>query len=135
MLTPSNGGTAAHRKYVFRTMAFMIPYAIVCLTAITGLFDGIIGKPTGWILAVVVSLPIMGQIWSTLDLMRESDEFVRAVTARQFIIASGLAMAGATLWGFGETFAGAPHIPAWMVYPLFWGAFGCVAPFVKSSNG
>jgi hypothetical protein len=116
-------------------MAFMIPYAIVCLTAITGLFDGIIGKPTGWILAVVVSLPIMGQIWSTLDLMRESDEFVRAVTARQFIIASGLAMAGATLWGFGETFAGAPHIPAWMVYPLFWGAFGCVAPFVKSSNG
>ncbi len=135
MLTPGNGGTAAHRKYVFRTMAFMIPYAIVCLTAITGLFDGIIGKPTGWILAVVVSLPIMGQIWSTLDLMRESDEFVRAVTARQFIIASGLAMAGATLWGFGETFAGAPHIPAWMVYPLFWGAFGCVAPFVKSSNG
>lgn len=135
MLTLKNGGTAAHRKYVFRTMAFMIPYAIVCLTAITGLFDGIIGKPTGWVLAVVVSAPIIGQIWSTLELMRESDEFVRAVTARQFIIASGLAMAGATLWGFGETFAGAPHIPAWMVYPLFWGAFGCVAPFVKSSNG
>ena len=135
MLTLGNGGTAAHRKYVFRTMAFMIPYAIVCLTAITGLFDGIIGKPTGWIVAVVVSAPIIGQIWSTLELMRESDEFVRAVTARQFILASGLAMAGATLWGFGETFAGAPHIPAWMVYPLFWGAFGCVAPFVKSSNG
>ncbi|MEY4240545.1 MAG: hypothetical protein RJA14_241, partial [Pseudomonadota bacterium] len=23
---------------------------------------------------------------------------------------------------------------AWMIYPLFWGCFGVIAPFVKSSN-
>jgi putative oxidoreductase len=34
--------------------------------------------------------------------MRESDEFVRAVTAKQFIVATGLTMAAATVWGFGR---------------------------------
>jgi len=37
-------------------------------------------------------------------------------------------------WGFGESFAGAPHAEGWMIYPLFWALFGCVAPMVRSSN-
>lgn len=135
MLNVWKTGTVAHRRYVIRTFAFMVPYVVVCLTAMGGVFDEVIGKPAGWVLAVAVSAPVIGQIWATLALMRESDEFVRAVTARSFILAAGLAMAGATLWGFGETFAGAPHLPAWLVYPLFWGAYGCVAPFVQRSNG
>lgn len=135
MLSIWKNGTPAHRRYVIRTLAFMIPYVVICLTATSGVFEALIGKPAGWVLAAAVSAPIVGQIWATLSLMRESDEFVRAVTAKQFIIAAGVAMAGATLWGFGETFAGAVHLPAWLVYPLFWGAYGVIAPFVRSSNG
>jgi putative membrane protein len=48
------------------------------------------------VLAAAVAAPVVGQIWATLSLMRESDEIVRMVTAKQFIIASGLAMAAAT---------------------------------------
>lgn len=127
-------GTAAHRRYVLRTMAFMGAYALVCVAAMGGVFDEVVGEPAGWVLAAAVSAPVIGQIWATLTLMRDSDEFVRAVTAKQFILSAGLAMAGATLWGFGETFAGAPHLPAWLVYPLFWGVFGLVAPFVRGSR-
>lgn len=129
----SRGGTPAHRRYVLRTTAFMTPYVLICLASIGGVFDEVIGKPAGWVLAVAVSAPVIGQIWATLSLMRESDEFVRALTAKQFIIASGLAMAGAVLWGFAENFAGAPHLPAWLVYPLFWAAYGAVSPFIRSS--
>jgi len=43
-------------------------------------------------------------------------------------------MALATFWGFAETFATAPHLPAWLVYAAFWGFFGCVAPFIRASN-
>ncbi|MNI39393.1 hypothetical protein D3C73_935740 [compost metagenome] len=100
----------------------------------TDAFDGVMGKPAGWVLAAAVSAPVIGQIWATLALMRESDEFVRMVTAKQFIIASGMAMAVATFWGFGESFAGAPHLPAWLIYPLFWAAFGLTAPFIRTSN-
>ncbi len=128
-------GTAAHRKYVIRTLAFMIPYMALCIAMmVSDAFDDVIGTSGAWLLAAAVSAPVIGQIWATLSLMRDSDEFVRAVTAKQFIVAAGLAMAVATFWGFGETFAEAPHIPAWFIYPLFWAAFGVVSPFIRDSN-
>ena len=135
MLNVWKTGTAAHRRYVIRTFAFMIPYMLICLSMmVTDAFDEVIGKPAGWVLAAAVSAPVIGQLWATLSLMRDSDEFVRAVIAKQFIIASGMAMALATLWGFGESYADAYHVPAWMIYPLFWACFGLVAPFVRSSR-
>lgn len=135
MLSLWKTGTAAHRRYVIRTMAFMIPYMAICISMmVTDAFDQIMGTPAAWVLAAAVSAPVIGQIWATLSLMRESDEFVRAVTAKQFIVAAGLALALATFWGFGETFAGAPHLPAWLIYPLFWGAYGVVSPFIRDSN-
>lgn len=126
--------TAAGRKYVFRTMAFMSGYVAINVAAISGAFDDITSTPAAWALALAVSAPVVGQIWATLSLMRDSDEFVRAVTAKQFIMAAGLSMAAATVWGFGESYADAPHIPAWMIYPLFWACFGLVAPFIRSSR-
>lgn len=134
MLALGKSTTPAHRKYVVRTMAFMTGYVAINVAAMTGAFDEIIGKPVAWGLALAVAAPVIGQIWSTLALMRDSDEFVRAITAKQFILASGLAMALATAWGFGESYADAPHIPAWLIYPLFWACFGVVAPFVRSSR-
>ena len=136
MLNAWKTGTPAHRKYIIRTLAFMIPYMLVCLSMMTtDAFDDIIGKPAGWGLAAAVAAPVVGQLWATLSLIRESDEFVRTVTAKQFIVSAGLAMALATFWGFAESFAAAPHIPAWLIYPLFWASFGAVSPFIKASNG
>lgn len=106
----------------------------VNVAAIFGAFDEIYGRPQAWVLALAVSAPVIGQIWATLSLMNESDEFIRALIARQFILAAGLAMAIASVWGFGESYAGAFHLPAWLIYPLFWACFGVVAPFVRSSR-
>lgn len=124
----------AHRRYVVRTMAFMTGYVAVNVAAIFGAFDDIASPVAAWALALSVSAPVIGQIWATLALLNESDEFVRAVTAKQFILASGAAMAIASVWGFGESYADAYHLPAWIIYPLFWACFGVIAPFVKSSN-
>jgi hypothetical protein len=126
--------TPAGRRYAARTMAFMSGYVAVNVAAIFGAFDEIIGKPVAWALALAVAAPVIGQLWATLSLMRESDEYVRAVVAKQFILASGLAMAAATVWGFGESYAGAYHLPAWIIYPLFWACFGVVAPFIQGSS-
>ena len=134
MLALGKSTSSAHRRYVVRTMAFMSGYVAVNVAAIFGAFDDITTPVAAWALALTVSAPVIGQIWATLALMRESDEFVRAVVAKQFILASGLAMAIASVWGFGESYAAAPHIPAWIIYPLFWACFGVIAPFVKSSN-
>lgn len=128
-------GTPAHRRYIIRTMAFSVPYVAICISMMTtDAFDEVVGTPAAWVLAAVLSAPVIGQIWATLALMRESDEFVRGVTAKQFIVAAGLAMAVATFWGFGESFAGAPHIQTWLIVPLFWAMYGLVSPFIRSSR-
>lgn len=134
MLSLGKSATAAHRKYVVRTLLFMSGYVAINVAAIFGAFDDIASPVAAWGLALAVSAPVVGQIWATLSLMRDSDEFVRAVTAKQFILASGLAMALASVWGFGESYANAPHVPAWLIYPLFWACFGLVAPFIRSSR-
>lgn len=135
MLALGKSTTPAHRRYVIRIMAFTIPYVAICVAMMTtDAFDEVMGKPAAWGLAAAVSAPVIGQIWAVLSLMRESDEFVRGVTAKQFIVASGLAMAVATFWGFGESFAGAPHIETWLIVPLFWGMYGISAPFIRTSR-
>ena len=134
MLALGKSTTSAHKRYVLRTMAFMSGYVAVNVAAIFGAFDDIRSPAAAWALALTVSAPVIGQIWATLSLMRESDEFVRALVAKQFILSAGLAMAIASVWGFGESYAAAPHIPAWAIYPLFWACYGLISPFVKSSN-
>jgi hypothetical protein len=101
--------------------------------AILGAFDS--RQPPGtWLLALAIAVPVIGQIWATLAFMRDSDEFIRALTARRFIMASGLAMAGFTTWGFLESYAAAPHAPGWLIFALFWLCYGAVAPFVRSTR-
>ena len=134
MYAMGKNGTPAGRRYVIRTFAFMAPYVAINLAAILGAFDEIYGKPAAWGLALAVSAPVIGQIWATLSLMNESDEFIRALIAKQFVLAAGLAMAVASVWGFGESYAGAYHLPAWIIYPLFWACFALGAPFVRSSR-
>ena len=133
-MTRWKDGTPADRKYVIRTMAFTIPYVAVNVAAMFGIFDEIIGKPAAWGLAAAVAAPILGWIWSILVLMRDSDEFMRAVLAKRFIVSAGMAMAIASFWGFGESYANAPHIPNWMIFPLFWACFGIATPFIRTSH-
>ncbi|MCA3699478.1 MAG: hypothetical protein IOB84_06765 [Brevundimonas sp.] len=115
-------------------MAFMAAYVLLMVAIMGGAFDDIASPAAKWALAAAASAPIVGQIWATLSLMAEADEFVRVVTAKQFIAATGLTMALATFWGFAETFADAPHLSSWLIYPVFWGCFGVVSPFIRTSR-
>ena len=134
MLIISRPATAAQARYIKRTVAFMGGYLAIMVAVIFGAFDDVQGTPAAWGLALAVTAPVAGQIWTTLAVMRESDEFVRAVMAKQFILAAGVVMALFTGWGFAESFADAPHAEGWLIYPMFWAALGVIAPFVKSSS-
>lgn len=124
----------ANRRYIVRTMAFMTGYVTVNVAAIFGAFDEIIGTPARMLLGLAVAAPIAGQIWSTLAFMNEADEFMRTLTAKRFIVAAGLAFALFSGWGFMESYGDAPHAPGWMVYALFWGLYGLVTPFIRTSR-
>lgn len=124
---------AAHRRYAARTFGFMGAYVGINVGAIFGAFDDA-KAPGAWLLALAVSAPVVGHIWATLALMRETDEFVSGVMARRFVIASGAAFSISTAWGFLETYADTPHAPGWLVYPLFWAAYSLVTPFVRTTR-
>jgi putative oxidoreductase len=129
--TKPDDRTPPMKQYIQRTFVFMSIYIIMNGAAMAGILDGanLVGK---YIFALGVSTPIICQIWAMLMLIRTSDEFVSAILAQQFILAAGLTMAVASLWGFAELYANAPHISAAMVYPLFWAVFGATAHFIKS---
>lgn len=122
------------REYVFGTWGFMGLYALAILGTSGEVVRGLEGTPLLYLLALLPSLAIAGQLWVTLRLMTRVDEFLRAVMSRRFIAAAAMAFMLATTWGFLETIADAPHLPGWLVYPAFWGAFGLVSPFIRSSR-
>lgn len=124
----------AHKRYVIRTWLFMSGYVAVNVAAISGAFDEIIGTPAGWLLGLTVAAPVAGQMWATMRLIAESDEFVRILTTKRFVAAAGLAMALFSAWGFMESYGDAPHAPGWLIYPLFWGLFGLVSPFIRTTR-
>lgn len=121
------------KRYLKRTWWFMSGYLALNGAALSGAFDDARG-PGAWALGLLAAAPVAGQIWATLVLLNESDEFVRAITAKRFIAAAGLAIALFSGWGFLESYADAPHAPGWIIYPLFWLAFGLVTPFIRTSR-
>jgi len=124
--------TPAARAYTIRTAVFMLGYVAALFLALGGALD-MIGGISGWLLAAAVSAPVAGQIWATLAFIRDSDEFVAAMTAKRFIIAAGLTFALAVFWGFGERLAGAPHLEGWWAYVVFWALMGVMPLFVRTT--
>lgn len=124
---------SASRKYHLRTALFMGGYVAVNVAAITGAFDTM-KAPGTWAFALVVAAPVIGQLWALLAFLRDSDEFVRALSAKRFIVAAGVALAVSSAWGFMELYAAAPHVSPAMVFPLFWAAFGLVSPFIRTTH-
>jgi putative oxidoreductase len=121
--------TPQFRTYMIRMALIMGSYVAVNVAAIAGAFDtfNVAGK---WAVALTCGALVAAQIWSVLVLIEQSDEFVRAFLVRQFIVGSGLSMAIMSTWGFGESYANAPHAPGWFIFVLFWGCFGVTAPII-----
>ena len=80
------------------------------------------------------SSSIAGIMWSLLKFMRDSDEFVRALTAKRIVIALAITQVLCTVWGFLEVYAGASHQEMYLVFPIFWLTFVGVTAFVRSST-
>ncbi|ESQ92001.1 membrane protein [Asticcacaulis sp. AC460] len=94
-------------------------------------------QPTGpllYVLAVAPALPIGGTIIVFLRYIDAVDEYVRAITTRRFVIATGLTLFLCTAWGFLENNAGAHEFSLYLVYPLFWGLYGATSIFVRQAS-
>ncbi len=82
----------------------------------------------------LAAISVAAQFVAAYRLVVAQDEFVRAVTVKQGIAAAGATITLAVLWGLAEQFLAAPRVPMWVVYPVFWGMYGVVSPFIRSSR-
>jgi hypothetical protein len=103
-----------------RTMVCAIVYAALLLAVIfVRVAHPLHGLPA-YALAVLPALPILGMAWATgLYMREEDDEFERAVCVENALWATGATLSVATVWGFAEMLADAPHLAGWLWFPVW----------------
>ena len=113
----------AQRTYLKRMAAVAVFYLAAVFLASSVVDEG---DPVTWLTIVVAILPglgVVGFFWAMGRLMvEEQDEFIRMLITRQALIATGLALSLASVWGFLETYDVAPHVDAyWWAIAFFFG--------------
>lgn len=123
---------AASRRYIRRFIAAMTAYVLL-LVAVIWLLQSAAAPsaPLRYLLAVLPALPILAVVWALGRLLiEETDEVLRARVIQQLLWGSAFALSVSTVWGFLEQLGGAPHVPAYWVFPVFCLGMVIALPFV-----
>ena len=113
----------AQRRYAWRFLSAMLTYAAILLLAQHAIRQwhpigvAMVALAAAPALPLVVAVAVMG-----LYLAEERDEFIRASAVTAMLIATGLLLATASMWGFLEAEGMVPHVVAWAAFPI-WATF------------
>jgi len=122
------------RRYVIGTVLNWAMFLGVVTLLWWGDVAGNLPEAVQWLLVLLLTASVVAQFVVAYRSVAAEDEFVRALTFKCGIAAAGVTISAAVLWGLAEQFLDAPAVPMWLVYPFFWGAFGMVSPFIRSSR-
>ena len=107
-------------RYNRRMILFSMIYMIAFFAATYAYKRLHITGPGLWIAGLAPSVGVVGMIWSMARLMaEETDEYLRFTLAKQALAATALVLVISTVWGFLEQFGLLPHVPSWIMLPLF----------------
>ncbi|HET7103106.1 MAG TPA: hypothetical protein VFI20_03380 [Terracidiphilus sp.] len=110
----------AERRYLYRFLVAMACYTIFLIAAKEA-FPRL--HPSGapaYALAILPAVPIIAVIAVVgLYIGELKDEFQRSMLVQAMIWGIGVTLAATTAWGFLELFSLAPHVPLYMVFPVF----------------
>jgi putative oxidoreductase len=126
--------TPADKIYTRRAIVWSLVYVALVFALSSARKLHWLEEPWNWLTAWTPAIPIAGIMWALLVFLRDSDEFVRAVTAKRLVIALAITQVLCTIWGFLEVYAGASHQEMYLVFPIFWLSLVAVPPFVRSST-
>ena len=129
----------AQRRYNRSVILLSLAYALILFGVITFFKNS---SPTGlsaYAAAILPALPIIGVFFAMgLYLVDEQDEYLRMLTVRQTLWASGFMLSVATIWGFLENFDLVHHIDAYYAAVLGFGGLGlgaCINKLTLGSSG
>jgi hypothetical protein len=127
-------GWPSSRPYVIGSVAnwAMFLFALWLLT--WGQASGRLPEPAQWAIVLLLAVSVGAQFVAAYRLVARQDEFIRAINIKRIVAATGLTITLAVLAGLAEQFLAMPTVPMWFVYPLFWGMFGIVTPFIRDTR-
>jgi hypothetical protein len=114
------------RRYTARILIFSLLYVALLVGANMVMKQDWAPHGVGaWLIAALPALAVIGMIWAIGRLAVETDdEYQRFLFVKQILIATGITLAAATLWGFLESFGLVPGLPGYYVTILWFAMFG-----------
>ena len=122
------------RRYAAGTLINWLGFLAAVWLLSWGSVDGRLPDAALWAVALAVAASVAAQFVAAYRAVAHQDEYIRGVTVKSMVAATGLTLTAAVLCGLAEQFLGAPALPMWIVYPLFWGLYGATTPFIASSR-
>lgn len=112
--------SAAMERYNRRFMVASLGYVALFFAAMWTARVTDPGVAFRVMLAMVAALPVMFMIRAmALLLKEEDDEYLRSRLVEQSLIATGVLLTTATLYGFLNAFDVAPRLDAWVAFPVW----------------
>lgn len=124
----------ASREYQWSTVGWFALYGVILLSVAFAHDAGLLRGSLVYPAAIAPALPIAGFLWTVLRFMNRSDEYVRSVLAKTYVIAIHVTLFLCVAWGFLETYADAPHPPLYWTFMIFWVAVAVVGRFIRTSR-
>ncbi|MDE1467267.1 hypothetical protein [Aurantiacibacter sp. D1-12] len=107
-------------RYLVRIAVAMVIYLGSLFAAEILIEDRGMTGPLAYMLAALPGLSFAAIFWIFVRLIvEERDEFFRMLYVRQILVATGLALTAAAVWGFLETYMPVPHVRAFW-WPTIW---------------
>jgi hypothetical protein len=126
----------ATRRYAWRVAIAMTGYVVTLFAAEILIEDRGLTGPLAWLLALLPGLCVAAVFWALGRLLIEvKDEYRRMLLVRQLLVASGITMIVATVYGFLEMYKLVPHAEAFYLTWLFFIGLGIGAIVNKLTLG
>ncbi|WP_271079422.1 hypothetical protein [Aurantiacibacter sp. MUD61] len=107
-------------RYLIRIAVAMVIYLGSLFAAEILIEDQGMSGWRAYVLAALPGLSFAAVFWIFVRLIvEERDEFFRMLYIRQVLVATGLALTAAAVWGFLETYMPVPHVRAFW-WPTIW---------------
>jgi hypothetical protein len=105
-----------NRRVIVASLAYVV--ALLCGVALVRYYHPAVEVRV--FISIAVAVPVIFMIRAAaLLITEETDEFLRLLYVRQNLIATGVLLTAATLYGFLNAFDVAPKIDAWAAVPLW----------------
>ena len=115
----------AIKRYNRAVLGLSAAYAGLLIAAEIAIGRHHIAGPAAYLVAILPAMPIIG-IFAAMGryLHEERDEYVRMLTTRQSLVATGFALSIATAWGFLESFDLVGHFDAYWIAVIWFAGLG-----------